>query len=56
VTLNNATIVPIPGKGIVEVTFALKNGRSRTYTYSGDAAAKILVGADPALFTYDSVS
>jgi hypothetical protein len=37
-------------EGIV-VTFQLRSGGTRSYRYSGDAAAAILGGADPAQFS-----
>jgi hypothetical protein len=54
-SLSNASVVPLPD-GMVEVTFTLKHGADRVYVYSGDAAAKILAGADPALFYGERVS
>ena len=53
-SLSNATVVPLP-EGLVEVTFTLKHGADRVYVYGGDAAAKILAGADPVLFTGERV-
>jgi hypothetical protein len=47
-------IVP-SGQGIT-VTFALKNGETRSYRYEGQAALQILSGADPVHFSGDQVA
>jgi hypothetical protein len=47
---NIVSMIPIPG-GELLVRFSCKDGIVRSYTYDGDAAAKIAAGADPSLFT-----
>ncbi|HTU33564.1 MAG TPA: hypothetical protein VMF66_07150 [Candidatus Acidoferrum sp.] len=48
----NLSITPLPSGSIV-CTFTLRQGGTAEYTYSGDAAAAILAGADPKDFPYD---
>jgi hypothetical protein len=43
---NIISIVPV--EGAVLVTFGLRNGETRTYSYTGANADLVLAGADPA--------
>ena len=48
-TENVISVVPL-SEGEVLVTFALRNGETRVYAYSGATADLVLAGADPADF------
>jgi len=52
---NIVAIVPV-SEVEVWVTFALRNGETRVYAYTGLDAARVLTGADPADLSGERVS
>lgn len=54
-TENIISIVPV-GEAEVWVTFALRDGETRVYSYTGLDAARVLMGADPANLSGERVS